>query len=104
MPHHGHTYAPITPPVNDPRRWSEPHCEPMFITTMYWPPRRRRSRRDGTVYTDTGGEYLITWYLGEIPENAVSLFTFRANKLSDENRKEKLALGCLMSKITRLIY
>jgi hypothetical protein len=44
-----------------------PNIEPIFITTYAWRPRRRRG------LADSGGEYLTTWYVGQIPEDAVGV-------------------------------
>jgi len=59
-PHH----APAPP--HDPNAYERPSVEPIFISLLSWQPRRARS---GII--DNGGEYLITWYVGRIAENAV---------------------------------
>ncbi|KDR78272.1 hypothetical protein GALMADRAFT_119291 [Galerina marginata CBS 339.88] len=43
------------------------NVEPIFMTLTSWQPRTRRNRG----VRDDGGEYLTTWYVGEIPEDAV---------------------------------
>jgi hypothetical protein len=45
-----------------------PDTEPIFITLHQWRPRKYR---DG-AYKDHGGEYLTSYYAGQIPQDAVS--------------------------------
>jgi hypothetical protein len=67
MSHFAPNHAPVPPHERDDLHRS--HTEAIYITTMTWAP-RRRSNGD----TMPGGEYLTHWYLGEIPEDAVSAF------------------------------
>ncbi|KAF8816963.1 hypothetical protein BYT27DRAFT_7205352 [Phlegmacium glaucopus] len=60
-PHHAPT------PPHQPDAHERPNVEPIFVSLRAWQPKRRR--RPGTV--DNGGEYLTTWYVGRIAENAV---------------------------------
>lgn len=53
------TSAPIAPNSGGNRLAA--HTEPISITLMSYPARRHRE----------GGEYIISWYVGQIPENAV---------------------------------
>jgi len=59
-PHH----APAPPHDRD--AYERPNTEPIFVSLSSWQPKRRRY---GLV--DNGGEYLTTWYVGQIAENAV---------------------------------
>lgn len=59
-PHH----APAPP--HDRNAYERPSTEPIFVSLISWQPKRSRP---GTV--DNGGEYLTTWYVGRIAENAV---------------------------------
>ena len=59
-PHH----APAPP--NDPSAYDRPNTEPIFISLTAWQPKQRRR---GLV--DNGGEYLTSWYVGRITEDAV---------------------------------
>ncbi|KAF6750291.1 hypothetical protein DFP72DRAFT_910637 [Ephemerocybe angulata] len=67
MPHWGINQQPD----QRPNAYNSPTCEPIFLTTMYWPPKYKKQADGKMVCVDHGGEYLITWYLGSIPENAV---------------------------------
>lgn len=67
MKHYAMNHAPIPPHERDDLHRS--HSEAIYITTMAWAPRRRLH---GELMP--GGEYLTHWYLGEIPEDAVSAF------------------------------
>ncbi|KAF5325952.1 hypothetical protein D9611_001018 [Ephemerocybe angulata] len=67
MPHWGINQQPD----QRPNAYDSPTCEPIFLTTMYWPPKYKKQADGKMVCVDHGGEYLITWYLGSIPENAV---------------------------------
>jgi len=59
-PHH----APAAP--HDLNAYNRPDTEPIFISLTSWQPRRRRG------FPDNGGEYLTSWYVGRIAENAIS--------------------------------
>ncbi|KAG7087750.1 hypothetical protein E1B28_013691 [Marasmius oreades] len=59
---HRQPYAP-----KDRDKWPLKVTEPIFISTMTW-----KAKYDlGGKLKDGGGEYLISWYVGQIPENAV---------------------------------
>jgi hypothetical protein len=45
------------------------NAEPIFLTLSAWQAGKKRSRN---IY-DGGGEYLTTWYVGEIDEGVVRL-------------------------------
>ncbi|KAF9484164.1 hypothetical protein BDN70DRAFT_798276 [Pholiota conissans] len=45
----------------------KPNTEPIAVTLTSWKP---KTTRQGEPY-DSGGEYLTTWYVGRIPEDAV---------------------------------
>lgn len=62
FPHFGPCHAPL-PPTMDPRSRG-PWYEPIFITLGFWRPGSRKR-------LNHGGEYLTTWYLGGIEEDAV---------------------------------
>lgn len=59
-PHH----APAPP--HDHEAYQRPNSEPIFVSLTSWQPKQPRP---GIV--DNGGEYLTTWYVGRIDENAV---------------------------------
>ena len=60
IPHH----APAPP--DDPNAYERLNTEPIFMTLTSWQPKRR-----GGVLVDNGGEYLTSWYVGRIAEDAV---------------------------------
>ena len=62
LPLYSLSHAP--PPPNSPDAREGPNTEPIYITTYAWPPHRRRGN---------GGEYITTWYVGQIPEEAVGV-------------------------------
>lgn len=66
MPHWAPHHAPD--PTQD--KYSTLSCEALFVTTMYWPP-KYRNVNGKLEQVDYGGEYLITWFLGRIAEDAV---------------------------------
>ena len=70
MPHWAPHHAPSPDPSR--RKYVNPTCEPIFVTTMYWPPRYRNNADGHLEQVTYGGEYIITWYLGRIAEDAVS--------------------------------
>lgn len=45
------------------------NAEPIFLTLTAWQPRRKHNK----TFYDDGGEYLTSWYVGEIDEDAVRL-------------------------------
>jgi hypothetical protein len=45
------------------------NAEPIFFTLSAWQPGRKRGRS----ICESGGEYLTTWYVGEIDEGVVRL-------------------------------
>ena len=47
------------------------NAEPIFLMLSAWQPGSRRSR-NSNLY-DSGGEYLTSWYVGEIDEGVVRL-------------------------------
>jgi len=64
---------PLFTPMNQPgvpgsahTKYHLPNTEPIFISTSYWPPRKRAAARAA----DKGGEYLIYWFVGQIAEDA----------------------------------
>ncbi|KAF8900424.1 hypothetical protein CPB84DRAFT_1815380 [Gymnopilus junonius] len=63
-------FLPLLNPTRQPTapntQYHELNTEPIFMTIASWSPKTR----NGRVY-DNGGEYLTTWYVGEIPEDAV---------------------------------
>jgi hypothetical protein len=61
MPHN----APAPP--HDRNAYDRPNTEPIFMSLISWQPKRRSP--PGSV--DNGGEYLISWYVGRITEDAV---------------------------------
>ncbi|EEB95280.1 hypothetical protein MPER_05773, partial [Moniliophthora perniciosa FA553] len=56
---------PLAP--SDRNRPLQTVTEAIYITTMRWGPRWSYNR----AVRDPGGEYIISWFLGSIPENAV---------------------------------
>ena len=60
IPHH----APAPP--HDRNAYERLNTEPIFMSLTSWQPKRRRP---GAV--DNGGEYLTSWYVGRISEDAV---------------------------------
>lgn len=58
IPHH----APAPP--DDRNAYERPNTEPIFMTLSSWQPKRRGA-------ADNGGEYLTSWYVGRIAEDAV---------------------------------
>jgi 8-oxo-dGTP pyrophosphatase MutT (NUDIX family) len=74
MPHYGNMHQP-RPPSHTDEQYTEPTCEPIFVTLMHWSAKARKER-DGRVYVKPGGEYLITWFLGKIASDAVSRFHY----------------------------
>ncbi|KAJ6625948.1 hypothetical protein B0H10DRAFT_1782148 [Mycena sp. CBHHK59/15] len=63
LPLYTNTHAPSPP--NDRDAACKPNCEPIFITTAAYPVRVRGNRRA------PAGEYITSWYVGQIPEDAV---------------------------------
>ncbi|KAG5641714.1 hypothetical protein DXG03_004401 [Asterophora parasitica] len=55
------TQAPAPP--SERSRYDLPNTEPFYVTMSSWSPRRGNRRM--------GGEYLTSWWIGQIPENAV---------------------------------
>jgi hypothetical protein len=64
FPHFGPCHAPPAPTMD--RHYRGPWYEPIFITLGFWRPGSRKR-------LNHGGEYLTTWYLGGIAEDAVGL-------------------------------
>jgi len=64
MPLYSPHHAPAPP--HDRNAYDRPSTEPIFVSVTSWQPRRRRP---GTI--DNGGEYLTSWYVGRIAEDAV---------------------------------
>ncbi|KAF8644022.1 hypothetical protein AX16_008738 [Volvariella volvacea WC 439] len=56
------THAPIPPDQRT--AGPKPHTEAIYVTLKSWNPRPHRPG-------DTGGEYIVHWYVGKIPANAV---------------------------------
>jgi hypothetical protein len=94
MPHWGPHHAP-DPSQN---KYVNPTCEPIFVTTMYWPRRYRNNANGQPEQVSYGGEYIITWYLGRIAEDAVSTFPAFHHRASEGevgvSRSAKRALAC----------
>jgi len=61
IPHH----APAPP--CDRNAYERLNTEPIFMSLTSWQPKRRRH---GIV--DNGGEYLTSWYVGRITEDAIA--------------------------------
>jgi len=61
LPHYAPSHAP--PPPGDPTARSRPHTEPVYMTLSAWRPGRGNRK--------SGGEYLTSWYIGQIPVDAV---------------------------------
>ncbi|KAM6493105.1 NUDIX hydrolase domain-like protein [Amanita muscaria] len=60
-----YTQSRAPPPPSNPEAGDHPNTEPIYVTlTSYGPAVRRHFRRPA-------GEYLTSWYVGQIPENAV---------------------------------
>ncbi|KAF5375430.1 hypothetical protein D9615_007919 [Tricholomella constricta] len=55
------SHAPAPP--NDRSIYERPNTEPFYITLTSWSPGRGNRK--------SGGEYLTSWYIGQIPEDAV---------------------------------
>ncbi|KAJ4480886.1 hypothetical protein J3R30DRAFT_3287959 [Lentinula aciculospora] len=53
-----------TPPADRTGEW-KPDNEPIYMTTRKWGPIVRQGK-----LVDKGGEYFISWFIGQIPENA----------------------------------
>jgi len=53
--------------------------EPIYMTITASQPKRTRSGQA----RDEGREYLTTWYVGQIPEDAVSISYRAVGKLAD---------------------
>ncbi|KAF8629455.1 hypothetical protein AX15_003434 [Amanita polypyramis BW_CC] len=64
LPLYTQTNAPASPQDLDAR--IKPNTEPIFVTLMAYKPIIRRGR-----LIRSAGEYLIHWYVGQIPEDAV---------------------------------
>ena len=64
MPLFSSHHAPAPP--NDLNAYERPNTEPIFMSLTSWQPKRRRSG-----FVDNGGEYLTSWYVGRITEDAV---------------------------------
>lgn len=47
------------------------------MTLRKWGPRVRQDR-----IVNSGGEYFVSWFVGQIAENAVSAYRFKVAKLS----------------------
>jgi len=58
-------HAPAPP--HDRNAYKRPNTEPIFMSLTSWQPKRRQA---GLV--DNGGEYLTSWYVGQIAEDAVA--------------------------------
>jgi 8-oxo-dGTP pyrophosphatase MutT (NUDIX family) len=58
------------PPL-DRNAYHRPDTEPIYMTVDAWKP---KTRKDGT--STRGGEYFITWFVGQIEENAVRRYCF----------------------------
>jgi 8-oxo-dGTP pyrophosphatase MutT (NUDIX family) len=63
LPLHIPSYAPAPP--GNPEAYHRLNTEPIFVTLTSWRPRGRRQY---------GGEYLTSWYVGQIPEDAVYIY------------------------------
>ncbi|KAI5829737.1 hypothetical protein K523DRAFT_416472 [Schizophyllum commune Tattone D] len=61
------TFLPLCHPHHQPSpdRPRFPSTEPLYIHAMSWGPKYRRGQ-----ISDPGGEYLTTWYAGQIPVDA----------------------------------
>jgi hypothetical protein len=57
-------HAPAPP--HDRNAYKRPNTEPIFMSLTSWQPKQR-----GAVQVDNGGEYLTSWYVGRIAEDAV---------------------------------
>ncbi|KAI0783087.1 hypothetical protein C8Q75DRAFT_726623 [Abortiporus biennis] len=69
-------FLPLLTPTNAPlppgsqRTHNDPNTEPIYMSNMSWPPRRRFMDQPPRAGQD-GGVYFTFWYVGQIPENAV---------------------------------
>jgi len=59
-----HNHQPAPP--NDQEAYGRPDTEPIYMTVDTWGPKVRRGQ-----VIDVGGEYFISWFVGQIPANAV---------------------------------
>ncbi|KAJ7271095.1 NUDIX hydrolase domain-like protein [Mycena rebaudengoi] len=57
------TCAPIAP--NTTESHYAKNCEPIYISTTSYPARKRSN------WTSPGGTYIVSWYVGQIPQHAV---------------------------------
>lgn len=68
-------FLPLYIPSQAPRSPSQPrdqwvrNTEPIYVTTQYWAPRKRR----GSTSYDQGGEYLSFYYVGHLTEDTVNM-------------------------------
>ena len=65
LPLYHFTRQPATPENLEAKNL--PNTEPIFLTFKSWQPRKNAKGE----FIDAGGEYLTTWYAGQIPEEAV---------------------------------
>jgi len=86
-PHH----APSPPHDLDAHK--RPNTEPIYMSLSSWQPKRRR----GLV--DNGGEYLTSWYVGRISEDAV---VQHGTGMSDEQNYQShlLSINDAMSRVS----
>ncbi|KAE9391161.1 hypothetical protein BT96DRAFT_318236 [Gymnopus androsaceus JB14] len=64
LPLYKYTHQPPSPA--DPLAVTRPDTEPFYMTVMTWEPRVRNGK-----VVDSGGEYFISWFMGQIEENAI---------------------------------
>ncbi|KAJ7271075.1 hypothetical protein C8J57DRAFT_1320612 [Mycena rebaudengoi] len=58
-------YIPTCAPPAPNNSGNDKNCEPIYISTASYPSRQRRNR------IAPAGEYLTSWFVGQIPEDAV---------------------------------
>ncbi|KAF5381497.1 hypothetical protein D9757_008173 [Collybiopsis confluens] len=64
LPLYKFTHQPAPP--SDKGALARPDTEPVYMSLNMWGPKIRRGKR-----VDRGGEYFISWFVGQIPENPV---------------------------------
>ncbi|THV03511.1 hypothetical protein K435DRAFT_774904 [Dendrothele bispora CBS 962.96] len=64
LPLHVYNRQPAAP--NDREAYSRPSTEAIYHTLCSWSPRFRNGQ-----CVDNGGEYFVSWFIGQIPENPV---------------------------------
>lgn len=72
MPVYNPSRAPAPPGKED--MYMEPNTEPIYVTITAW--KEKRLHRTQGPDANLGYEYLTSWYIGQIPDDAVGSFVW----------------------------